>query len=79
MPATRWSSHRDLGGKALKKLAGPHMPPVPDCRGAGGQARTPQEERNEREHARGERERGGVRSGEVAASGRAPLPNAPEA
>lgn len=26
MPATRWSSHRDLAAKALKKLAGPHTP-----------------------------------------------------
>jgi hypothetical protein len=25
-PATRWSSHKDLAGKALKKLAGPHIP-----------------------------------------------------
>jgi hypothetical protein len=23
---TRWSSHRDLAAKALKKLAGPHIP-----------------------------------------------------
>jgi hypothetical protein len=26
MPATRWSSHKDLAAKALKKLAGPHVP-----------------------------------------------------
>jgi hypothetical protein len=26
MPATRWSSHKDMAGKALKKLAGPHVP-----------------------------------------------------
>ena len=26
MPATRWSSHKDLAAKALKKLAGPHIP-----------------------------------------------------
>ena len=26
MPATRWSSHKDIAGKALKKLAGPHVP-----------------------------------------------------
>ena len=26
MPATRWSSHRDIAAKALKKLAGPHVP-----------------------------------------------------
>jgi hypothetical protein len=25
-PATRWSSHKDLADKALKKLAGPHVP-----------------------------------------------------
>jgi len=26
MPATRWSSHKDSAAKALKKLAGPHVP-----------------------------------------------------
>jgi hypothetical protein len=26
MPATRWSSHKDVAAKALKKLAGPHLP-----------------------------------------------------
>jgi hypothetical protein len=26
MPATRWSSHKDIAAKALKKLAGPHIP-----------------------------------------------------
>jgi hypothetical protein len=26
MPATSWSSHRDIAAKALKKLAGPHVP-----------------------------------------------------
>jgi hypothetical protein len=26
MPATRWSSHNDLAAKALRKLAGPHLP-----------------------------------------------------
>jgi hypothetical protein len=26
MPATRWSSHKDIAAKALKKLAGPHLP-----------------------------------------------------
>lgn len=26
MPATRWSSQKDMAGKALKKLAGPHVP-----------------------------------------------------
>jgi hypothetical protein len=26
MPATRWSSHRDIAANALKKLAGPHVP-----------------------------------------------------
>lgn len=26
MPATRWSSHKDLAAKALKKLAGAHIP-----------------------------------------------------
>ena len=26
MPATRWSSHKDLAAKALKKLAGSHVP-----------------------------------------------------
>jgi hypothetical protein len=26
MPATRWSSHKDLAAKALQKLAGPHVP-----------------------------------------------------
>jgi hypothetical protein len=26
MPAIRWSSHKDLATKALKKLAGPHIP-----------------------------------------------------
>jgi hypothetical protein len=26
MPATRWSSHNDIAAKALKKLAGPHVP-----------------------------------------------------
>jgi hypothetical protein len=26
MPPTRWSSHRDIAAKALKKLAGPHVP-----------------------------------------------------
>jgi hypothetical protein len=25
MPATRWSSHKDIAAKALKKLAGPHV------------------------------------------------------
>ena len=26
MPATRWSSHKDIAAKALKRLAGPHVP-----------------------------------------------------
>jgi hypothetical protein len=26
MPATRWNSHKDIAAKALKKLAGPHVP-----------------------------------------------------
>jgi hypothetical protein len=26
MPATRWSSHKDLAAKALRRLAGPHVP-----------------------------------------------------
>ena len=26
MPASRWSSHRDIAAKALRKLAGPHVP-----------------------------------------------------
>lgn len=26
MPATRWSSHNDIAAKALRKLAGPHVP-----------------------------------------------------
>src|SRR5215211_2910490 len=26
MPATRWSSHKDIAAKALKKLVGPHVP-----------------------------------------------------
>jgi hypothetical protein len=26
MPATRWSSHKDIAAKALRKLAGPHLP-----------------------------------------------------
>jgi hypothetical protein len=26
VPATRWSSHKDLAAKALKKLAGSHLP-----------------------------------------------------
>jgi hypothetical protein len=26
MPASRWSSHKDLAAKALRKLAGPHLP-----------------------------------------------------
>jgi hypothetical protein len=26
MPATRWSSHKDVAAKALRKLAGPHVP-----------------------------------------------------
>jgi hypothetical protein len=26
MPATRWNSHKDLAAKALRKLAGPHVP-----------------------------------------------------
>ena len=26
MPASRWSSHKDLAAKALHKLAGPHLP-----------------------------------------------------
>jgi hypothetical protein len=26
MPATRWSSHKDIAAKALKKLASPHIP-----------------------------------------------------
>jgi hypothetical protein len=25
-PSTRWSSHKDLAAKALRKLAGPHVP-----------------------------------------------------
>ena len=27
MPATRWSSHKNIAAKALKKLAGPHVQP----------------------------------------------------
>jgi len=26
LPATRWSSHKDIAAKALKKLAGGHVP-----------------------------------------------------
>jgi hypothetical protein len=26
MPASRWSSHKDIAAKALRKLAGPHTP-----------------------------------------------------
>jgi hypothetical protein len=26
MPATRWSSHKDIAAKALRELAGPHVP-----------------------------------------------------
>jgi ParB/RepB/Spo0J family partition protein len=26
MPATRWTSHKDIAAKALRKLAGPHVP-----------------------------------------------------
>jgi len=26
MPATRWNSHKDVAAKALRKLAGPHVP-----------------------------------------------------
>ena len=26
MPVTRWSSHKDIAAKAIKKLAGPHVP-----------------------------------------------------
>jgi predicted ribosome quality control (RQC) complex YloA/Tae2 family protein len=26
MPGTRWSSHKDVAAKALRKLAGPHVP-----------------------------------------------------
>jgi hypothetical protein len=26
MSATRWASHKDIAAKALKKLAGPHVP-----------------------------------------------------
>jgi hypothetical protein len=26
LPATRWSSHKDIAAKALRKLAGPHIP-----------------------------------------------------
>jgi len=26
MPAIRWSSHKDIAAKALRKLAGPHVP-----------------------------------------------------
>jgi hypothetical protein len=26
VPATRWSSHKDAAAKALRKLAGPHVP-----------------------------------------------------
>jgi hypothetical protein len=26
VPATRWSSHKDIAARALKKLAGPHVP-----------------------------------------------------
>ena len=26
MPASRWSSHKDIAAKALRKLAGPHVP-----------------------------------------------------
>jgi hypothetical protein len=26
MPATRWSSHEDIAAKALRSLAGPHLP-----------------------------------------------------
>jgi hypothetical protein len=26
MPGTRWSSHKDHAAKALRKLAGPHVP-----------------------------------------------------
>jgi hypothetical protein len=26
IPATRWDSHKDIAAKALRKLAGPHIP-----------------------------------------------------
>ena len=39
MPATRWSSHKDLAAKALRKLAGPHVPASLTQARAGGQAR----------------------------------------
>ena len=26
MPATRWGSHKEIAAKALRKLAGPHVP-----------------------------------------------------
>ena len=39
MPATRWSSHKDIAAKALKKLAGPHVPASLTQARAGRQAR----------------------------------------
>ena len=39
MPATRWSSHKDIAAKALRKLAGPHVPASLDAARAGRQAR----------------------------------------
>jgi hypothetical protein len=41
MPASRWSSHKDIAAKALKKLAGPHVPTSADEARAGRQARPP--------------------------------------
>ena len=50
MPATRWSSHKDLAAKALRKLAGPHVPASLTQARAGRQAR-PQRLREGRDRA----------------------------
>ena len=38
-PRSPWTSHKDIAAKALKKLAGPHLPASLSAAGAGRQAR----------------------------------------
>jgi hypothetical protein len=60
MPATRWSSHKEIAAKAMRKLAGPHIPAtltrleqaVKRAHAAYDRAETAA-----REHQRAERER----------------------
>jgi hypothetical protein len=59
-PATRWSSHKDIAAKALRKLAGPHVPAtltrleqaVKRAHAAYDQAETAAREQQRAEHQR---------------------------